>query len=529
MVWNWRRKATGLVLASVCFAVGGLIYNTYTNNIPAVFAAEKENLLNASSIILSVGDSYSLSLYGAEKVLWRTGRASVATVSNEGIVKGIAVGTTIITATANGQNYRCTVRVEQPKINKKEISAKVGDNVTLKISGTKRKIIFKSSDTKVVKVSAKGKMTFLKPGKAKVSALIGNTQLVCKVTVNIPSITIPSMLGEGTVKAIDLGWETYKGILFSSSAPEVVAVDENGILTAKKSGQAKITVKIKNFRKTQVVTVPGTVSSAILTGQAIGLGKKDTQIAELAHEVYTKSVTDSMDIVEKILAIHDYLILHTEYAYREYLDGTLDQIPYVFCPEGVLVQHKAVCQGYAETLELFLNALGLENRLVFGYGYTENGRISHAWNLVKLDDNWYHIDMTWDDPIVNGIDSGKVYYDYFLVNDAVMKKNHTWEMADYPAAIGGEYEGYGIKKEVEKYQKAGQYIETKDDYAKKTAEQVMCGKRTVTLMFPGHVQPDINAMLKLVAEHNPGKKLHASYEYFFYGDYTISTSYITIE
>ena len=137
--------------------------------------------------------------------------------------------------------------------------------------------------------------------------------------------------------------------------------------------------------------------------------------------------------------------------------------------------------------------------------------------------------MTWDDPIVNGIDSGKVYYDYFLVNDAVMKKNHTWEMADYPAAIGGEYEGYGIKKEVEKYQKAGQYIETKDDYAKKTAEQVMCGKRTVTLMFLGHVQPDINAMLKLVAEHNPGKKLHASYEYFFYGDYTISTSYITIE
>ena len=73
MVWNWRRKATGLVLASVCFAVGGLIYHTYTDRIPAVFAAEKENLLNASSIILSVGDSYSLSLYGAEKCCGKPG------------------------------------------------------------------------------------------------------------------------------------------------------------------------------------------------------------------------------------------------------------------------------------------------------------------------------------------------------------------------------------------------------------------------------------------------------------------------
>ena len=59
----------------------------------------------------------------------------------------------------------------------------------------------------------------------------------------------------------------------------------------------------------------------------------------------------------------------------------------------------------------------------------------HAWNKVKVDGSWYNIDLTWDDPVSS---RPILSYDYFLVSDAVMKKDHSW--ADYgvwPAAPSG--------------------------------------------------------------------------------------------
>ena len=63
---------------------------------------------------------------------------------------------------------------------------------------------------------------------------------------------------------------------------------------------------------------------------------------------------------------------------------------------------------------------GIECEIVTGSGRGE----SHAWNLVKMEDGWYHVDVTWDDPIPDV--EGKVSYLYFLKNDAYMAKDHVW-------------------------------------------------------------------------------------------------------
>jgi len=61
----------------------------------------------------------------------------------------------------------------------------------------------------------------------------------------------------------------------------------------------------------------------------------------------------------------------------------------------------------------------------------------HAWNLVKVDDEWYHLDTTWNDPVP---DRGNgIRYDYFLLNDTDMRVDHAWEAVDYPKAISTKY------------------------------------------------------------------------------------------
>ena len=66
-------------------------------------------------------------------------------------------------------------------------------------------------------------------------------------------------------------------------------------------------------------------------------------------------------------------------------------------------------------MAIFLTKLGLDNVKVI----TDK----HVWNAVKIDDKWYHIDLTWDDPVVlNGSDT--ILYDYFLItSDELLKKD----------------------------------------------------------------------------------------------------------
>lgn len=82
---------------------------------------------------------------------------------------------------------------------------------------------------------------------------------------------------------------------------------------------------------------------------------------------------------------------------------------------GLLVHGKAVCEGYARTMQLLLSCADMECRLING----EAGGTVHMWNLVRVDGNWYHLDPTWND------EGAVVRYDYFNVSDAVIQKDHT--------------------------------------------------------------------------------------------------------
>ncbi len=124
---------------------------------------------------------------------------------------------------------------------------------------------------------------------------------------------------------------------------------------------------------------------------------------------------------EKTKMVHDYLVDSIEY------DSSISK-NHIYDIYGALVSRECVCEGYAKAFQYLMNECGIDNVIVIGTGTNSNNQTeSHAWNYVKLDNNWYAVDVTWDDPILIG--GGKLpeksKYKYFLKGSTTMNENHT--------------------------------------------------------------------------------------------------------
>jgi|GEM_PF-3414456 len=110
----------------------------------------------------------------------------------------------------------------------------------------------------------------------------------------------------------------------------------------------------------------------------------------------------------KVLAIHDYLVSTMSYKHTD--TGNAWNI------YGALVEHQGVCEAYARAFQFLCSYYGVTAICVSGDATNSSGTEGHMWDMVLMNDGkWYAMDVTWDDPLVNGKDSGDVYYTYFLV------------------------------------------------------------------------------------------------------------------
>ncbi|MBR1759400.1 MAG: hypothetical protein IJ744_11870 [Lachnospiraceae bacterium] len=101
---------------------------------------------------------------------------------------------------------------------------------------------------------------------------------------------------------------------------------------------------------------------------------------------------------------------------------------------NVLLEGNAVCAGYAKTFLYLCQLSGIECGYVTGHSKGE----SHAWNVVKLDDVWYWVDVTWGDPVSNNEKPGNnfINYNYLTFSDDFCFLNHTLALSDEDAAAG---------------------------------------------------------------------------------------------
>ena len=137
-------------------------------------------------------------------------------------------------------------------------------------------------------------------------------------------------------------------------------------------------------------------NSAILaaweSGDDSGLSKEDKQVLEAAKAVFDQCVTPDMSDYDKELALYAWLTTHVSYDQSHYSKRGAPRTSYE--PYGPLMKGKGVCLGYACTFQLFMDMAGIECITVTGAAF--GNRENHAWNMVKLDGEWYCVDSTWD-------------------------------------------------------------------------------------------------------------------------------------
>lgn len=173
----------------------------------------------------------------------------------------------------------------------------------------------------------------------------------------------------------------------------VELTDKNGQTSSYESGLAIVHTYKNGNRKI--------VTSAML---------KD-KVKELAQTCKNQA----KDAYSQAKWLHDYL------AWSAFYDFGYT----IYDAHGVLLLGTGVCQSFALAYQMLLNEVGIPNRYVTGIGGGDGKKDFHAWNLVNIEGNWYHVDVTWDE--AGG-------HTYFLKSDAYMKKTHRWADSLYPEA-----------------------------------------------------------------------------------------------
>lgn len=159
------------------------------------------------------------------------------------------------------------------------------------------------------------------------------------------------------------------------------------------------------------------------------------EIDKKVDYIISNVITNNMSNYEKEKAVHDYIINNSKYDEDYILNNKVSSESY--SPYGVLVKGKGVCESYAKAMKLIMDKINIECIIVVG----KANKTDHAWNIIKLDNNYYHVDLTWDDPVTND-GSNVLSYDYFNINDKDMRKNHIWEKNNYPICNSIKYNYY---------------------------------------------------------------------------------------
>lgn len=175
-----------------------------------------------------------------------------------------------------------------------------------------------------------------------------------------------------------------------------------------------------------VIKATTQISDAYKSGNTSNLSDKDKETLGMAKSVLDEIITDDMSDYEKELAVYKWMTTNIGFDSGSMTVVPDDDSKPVDNPNGVLKNHEAVCVGYATTFRLFMQMLGIDCMVV------HDSYLSHSWDLVKLDGQWYHTD------IYSDAGSGEGNFSHFNLNDEMMNSQE-WNTDFFPAADGYKY------------------------------------------------------------------------------------------
>ena len=185
-----------------------------------------------------------------------------------------------------------------------------------------------------------------------------------------------------------------------------------------------------SFNKLYVTT--NTIGKITIKVEKLYTNEDITYINDFINNFFINNLNESMTSSEKIKVFHDYIINNTTYdkeKANEIKNGlnTENELE-SHKATGVLKNHIALCSGYTDIMAIFLNKINVPNYKI--------STDTHIWNAINLDNTWYHLDMTWDDPV---LDTGReiLIDEFLLITNNELKEKNTGQH-DYNATVYSE-------------------------------------------------------------------------------------------
>lgn len=253
-----KHKFLAILMAIIIFFTGFSISLFSTNA-----AAPSRVMLSHTSKTLEVGDQMYLSAYTSSggTATFKSSNSSVATVTRSGKITAKAPGTAKITATINGAQAVCTIKVQRISIDISATGIKIEQKGSYRLRATTSnysKVTWRSKNPSIATISSNGVVTGKKPGTAVITASAGGTTVSCSVTVKKPILKLTSSsltLAPNQSRRLVATASNNMKPVWSSSNNSVASVDQDGTIRALKKGTAIIRASVDGASSQCTVTV----------------------------------------------------------------------------------------------------------------------------------------------------------------------------------------------------------------------------------------------------------------------------------
>lgn len=164
------------------------------------------------------------------------------------------------------------------------------------------------------------------------------------------------------------------------------------------------------------------------------LNKKLTEIKNVIDPIIKDA--KNMDKFDAELYIHDKICEMCTYYKYSNIEAVPEECHTIY---GCLVNKQAVCDGLSKSLQIMLDKVEIDNILVTGNLQNQ----AHAWIMVKLGDNWYHVDITSNKSVRNESGKEEIIHSYFNITSERIKKTNSIDIEEQlPEASATEYNYY---------------------------------------------------------------------------------------
>lgn len=177
------------------------------------------------------------------------------------------------------------------------------------------------------------------------------------------------------------------------------------------------------------------------------LSREEMQAAnekiEPVVQKYLEGIDETMSAYDAALRLHIRMIESIDYdtiaLKRQKAEGgpSKDKIDELRTIYGVFLNGTAVCEGYARAMQYLLQRCGIECAECVGDIRKDNGETgeSHAWNILKVDGDYYYLDVTWDDSsnTVQKVRNNSIAFDYFCITTEELMRTRDLQLCPVDA------------------------------------------------------------------------------------------------